>query len=617
MSITEVLHSLRAWARSVSDLNAVDGVYVFGSLIYEGGRLFDAASDVDLVIRLAATTEYAESRVGTCAALLPPLERLELDLATVMGETSGRGPVVSAVVATDFEIRTGIHKDKKWTLFHDSSFLRLDTDDAVPGPLGPEPIPAAIMKQHRLLSALTGAQEYRSYFLRFSRTAGRIAQPFDDARLALPKPLCRAAAQVRYVVESGEAETDVDVGVGLMYITDLLRAAPGDSARHRLLGDLTPRLGTKGARRPISPEAHLLLWETLFDTAREAFEKARAEDAWIHPETSARASAAVVRDLLQSGNLSLLAIDNGIVLYLSPSSRPLPATVPIIIPSDVSQYRTGTLKDPNEDELKTTMRGMDPDIQAYLSGRASGGARGKFQCKVGLRRIDLPVERVDQPLRLSVMPLSYWVVQEFNRRLLMPHDDRRLSIIRKQTVSTILRPGEFVEIPSPSALYVELALLTTDATFVVLEKNPQLSALARTGRGRWTCTLEEGLVWDRDVKGRTLDFASAISAGLAGELEVLPSEVADVTLLALALEHTHLNTAVLGFAQLALSSDELRPRIGRSRDFGRRCEFVPIADVQKRYFGDPQSGSVLEWHPTARLRLFLALRTLGAWKEAS
>ena len=65
-------------------------------------------------------------------------------------------------------------------------------------------------------------------------------------------------------------------------------------------------------------------------------------------------------------------------------------------------------------------------------------------------------------LILTVIPLSYWVIREFNRRILREPSDKKLQQLKRINQLHLTKNVSDVEYLCPSALYVEVALLTAD-----------------------------------------------------------------------------------------------------------------------------------------------------------
>lgn len=325
-------------------------------------------------------------------------------------------------------------------------------------------------------------------------------------------------------------------------------------------------------------------------------------------ETKNFASTEVLNDLKKYNNRGLFAIDDGIALYLPPGFISLkPGDIKIkIYPDNTFPV---TMKDPNKSQLlRYGVKSSNRKIQSYLRERAAFRADGEFRTKVGLYRIDKPNPRIGQDLTLYVAPLSYWTIREFNRRLL-ESSDNRLQLLKEESLQEILTPKETIVFPCPSALYIEVTLVTKDRKLVILEKSSTLSALATRGM-RWTCTIEEGLEWSQIIQKDKIDLSSAIMRGIDIELGIGSNQVLSTEFHAIALEHTHLNTAILGTMVLDISSEDLVPKIAKSEDFGRSYYFVSIESALQRLFFNTSDEDRYSWHPTGRMRALFTLYTV-------
>ncbi len=347
------------------------------------------------------------------------------------------------------------------------------------------------------------------------------------------------------------------------------------------------------------------------DTSQKAgIDNLHPKKDWSFFETELFASAEVVESLVQQQNWGVLAVDNGTILYLPPGFD--------IIDSNGIAFSIADLtmpfefKNPSEEELLHTISTESNKVQAYLRERAKGGAVGSFRTKVGITCIEPPIPRVKKPLTLHIAPLSYWTVREFNRRIL-DNPDIALAALREESLREILSRKDAVTIPCPSALYLEFSIVTRDGKLVVLEKNTGLSSLAKRGH-RWTCTIEEGLEWREFIQPASFDLGTTVQKSMEIELAIRPEDIISIELFGIALEHTHLNCAILGNVTINLSSDELKPKISQSADFGRDYKFLDLNSALKDLFIKQDNASAT-WHPTGRIRALLTLyRLLGVDK---
>lgn len=326
---------------------------------------------------------------------------------------------------------------------------------------------------------------------------------------------------------------------------------------------------------------------------------------WTFDETAKYASNNLKGALLKNRNYASFAIDEAYSFFYTDNYDHISTdSIKIKIPEWARQLNSSNLSDPSKPELLSTLPDYFGEIADYLKDRISNNQTVKeSRCKVGIIGIEKPNKRVNKPLTLTIAPLSYWIIEEFNRRILKDPKDRILQQFYIKNIDLLTKSNHShdIEYICPSALYVEIALITSDEMICVFEKNPILSVLGETGRGKWTCTLEEGLEWNRDVSfdKNEIDLKSVIFHGLNAELEIKREEVVFYKFNTVSLESSHLNTGITGFCKLSLTSNELIPRIKKSQDF-LKYKFYSIKDIEKEFFN---SDLFVKWHPTARLRM--------------
>ena len=340
---------------------------------------------------------------------------------------------------------------------------------------------------------------------------------------------------------------------------------------------------------------------------------------WLSPETRYLASSSVRHDLSVAGNNAAVAVDGAVVLY-RPSGEQLnhgkidfhveatnPRPIDLIRPEPAA-LRSAVLADVVDEHTREYLLGLIP-VQRVDE---------LYRVKVALRDIRWPLERYRRPLALTIGPLSYWVVQQFNRHMVQVlskaergRSDRRLMSLRKRALDGMLAPGQDLSIRCPSPLYVEVAVVTSDDYLVCLTKKPEHSIYATTGR-QWTCSIEEGAEWDDVVDGR-LDFIKVVRSGAWKELSIADGEISRVWFDAIVLEHPNLSTAVVGTMALSIPKSEIPLRVAASPDFGD-VRFVHVSKATREIFGpkpilrkNDAWWHEASWHPTARLRALFCL----------
>lgn len=340
---------------------------------------------------------------------------------------------------------------------------------------------------------------------------------------------------------------------------------------------------------------------------------------WLHKETRRYASPALLIELDSVERRSYFAIDDGLMFYYAPSHKPINwANVAISTKDigDIASFIPAFLQNPSSMELRSQSGSIfyEKPFEDYLQQRAQSGANGVFETKVGLRRFLPPVNAVNQHLTLEIVPVSFWIIREFNRNILEQRENSHLMELREKAMHSFLSSGENLNLSFPSALYFEASILTKDNKLVLIKKDAKYSSLARIGKPL-TCGFEEGLVWWRDVKdnGRVLNINHSLVIG-AAKLGIKETEIKDVAIYGFALEAMHLNTAIIANVAISLTAQELSMRLDASREEEHLNEYRFIS--KESAFNDLFANPIEEifatyavnsqWHPTCRLRLWHA-----------
>jgi hypothetical protein len=200
--------------------------------------------------------------------------------------------------------------------------------------------------------------------------------------------------------------------------------------------------------------------------------------------------------------------------------------------------------------------------------------------------------------------------------MLLNPEDSRLQDIRHTCLRKVFaNQDNSIRIDFPSALFAELAVITSDDKFLLLRKDPEQSALARVARskrGLWTCTLEEGLLWNRSLQPGELNVFDAIAAGVQSEFGLDPkSVISDWRLLAVAITHVHLNAALIGYVKLSLTAAEMSEVVRAVIHDPDRRDFLDQEYLDVDDAANQLSKRRDELHPTALMRAVLSSKALG------
>lgn len=589
----KVFETAKAWAAELS--NSPFQFFVVGSLFRVD---FDPQrSDLDLV----AVVDDAVLRAtpsGAVASLLHLRVSLnELD-AALAAHTTPKPPISTSAYYTR-EIRANIHRFRDPDYYASTTFVALRHHEPA---LDPRLLvaPCSVGHLHPTIEkAIAYTQDVRHHFL-----AGGTSWVKKDWEKFFHN--LRNLLRVSHLTRSdsvADKRTVLDIAAKYFQTNTLP------------LAELYQSLGPHYDPRSFPPSALLESFEILSQIAWQT--ASRSLRTWTFPETQHFVSDALGQELVEAKRQDVLAIDNGLCLYVPPGWDALPNEL-VIKREAVSPCNE--LQDPNTETLmRFGLERFDHDVSAYLRERAQSPTKGTFRTKMGISGIVFPNPRIQQLLTLTVYPLSFWTELEFNRRILSEPDNERLQYLRRKMLLQILRSSDAIHIPCPSSLFVEFCIITADHKIAVAEKSTTLSHLARRG-SRWTATLEEGLLWGEYEQAESIDLQAAAVRALRLELDVPADAVTATRFFGIGLECTHLNCAIIGEVVLSLKAEELGELLRRSPDFGRNYHFIDMDRAFAEIFVgmDPPPS---EWHPLGRMRCLLSLyqrvpREI-AWKSAS
>ncbi len=253
------------------------------------------------------------------------------------------------------------------------------------------------------------------------------------------------------------------------------------------------------------------------------------------------------------------------------------------------------------------------DILAYLRGQLPSERASKdYDLKLRLRTLVEP-NPPHQVIRLLVEPQPYWVEEQFNRKLIDKRDARLnalLQRLRRQLYRTY-SPGEW-KLNFPSALYVEVSLVSNDNRVLLVKKSRRKSDLANAAGLKWSCSVEEGVKWSDLDEDNRLDLHRVVRRGLKEEFGVSDNQLIKANFYAVVLQETHLNSVIAGVATVDLSGDELERRVnsGLYTDYDSG-EAIPLRQAVPLLSGTPSADHPRRWHPTALIRLHFAVAEAG------
>ncbi|NQT11810.1 MAG: nucleotidyltransferase domain-containing protein [Planctomycetes bacterium] len=606
----EVLTALRGWAAILPKPDIV-GAYVFGSLVNANGRAFSrASSDIDLLL----VTEESEpsEKLGVLKKLVPHADRLEGLLRGALCRNEGE-PITSVTLVTKFELDQGIHKERNSRIFFASNvFLPLTHETETTVRVGNALADDLLTEYFPAWTVIANAQGQRNKFLRKGIPSGRGLRVFDSPVYVLPKDLLRNAYAANCLIKHRDpAYGDVDdTAEGLTFIRSELEVRSKQSAEAAELLHLieSNRPGGRGAPRSVSAELLLYVWEVISSCAQSAVMHLRAAPAL---RKNRFAAPDVAKELVHYQATHLACVGAAIELYRGADLVSNP-TIPVIA---THRYRPDLHEFTGLDtkELELLVSEWPRQVQEHLRGRFGKEGSERSECKVGFARLDYSARGVGDPPVLSIRPLTYWVTRHFNKEIAI-HKGGYQARMRAEYLERLLCSAEDYQCACPSALYVELAVITADRRIPVLFKATRHSVLGvGAGREIRTCGPEFGFVWAKHVAevdgAYQLRVEQAIHDALFDEFKVEPGEIDSWQIGSLAIQSPHLNAALLGVVTLTLSETVLRQRLAHAKYHSEVERSLSKDQLIDRVRSDFDKGL---WHATGLLRLTLATQFLEA-----
>jgi hypothetical protein len=587
---------------------AMSGLFLHGSLVNNGGSGFATeSSDVDVLVTtpLSRTRE----RVDFVRKLHSEMQRVEEQLRSLLSVRTFY-PVASVCVATQFELDEGIHHSRNSRMaFSADAYFPLLSKDISLVRVG-EQLKEDLMRLYfPAWTILAEAQYHRSHYAGSFPLPEHPHEEVFDGHLPLPKDLLRTAYLFSCLEDRGDPAmvSEDDIANGLTRIVRLLDdASKVDSEALELLRFLQTHRITRRVPLPVRADQLLYLWELLCTETETTLKRLRLDS---DKKNFMYAADIVTQDLARFNTTDLTVVDTAVALYkgvdlLRGSRMPLN----ILRHFEMELYQFSTFVE--ENLMRLTLE-WPPDIQQYLISRLHEQGSSDSQCKIGFAGITYSQTAIDQPTRLTVRPLTYWVTQQFNKEMAVHPDHVDLKRLREKYSHKLFACTEDFYCECPSSLYLEMATITADGMIPRLSKTTKHSVLGkRRGEPVLTCGIEWGFSWDnhveRDAKGTWLNIEKALFEGLSKELFIEQPEVDRWSVTCLAIQHAHLNAALLGVVRLKLTSGELMDRLRGPEKYFHSPSPSDFERIDQALVTVDKWRGTGKWHQTALMRLTLA-----------
>ena len=358
---------------------------------------------------------------------------------------------------------------------------------------------------------------------------------------------------------------------------------------------------------PVKAELLLYAWELISSCAQSTVMVLRAGRALKKNKYAAKE---VGEELVRYQATHLHCVDTAIELYRGDDLVINPTVQVSVTRRYFRDLYEITKLDTNQ--LTQLASEWPTDIQLHLRGRFGKEGSEKSQCKLGFERLDYSARGVGDNPKITIRPLTYWVTRQFNKEIAVQKDFTHTRM-RAEYAERLLCTAEDFRCECPSALYLEVAVITADRRVPVIFKAAKHSALSvRAGTEIRTCGPEFGFVWARHVVESGgdpyLHVEQALLDSLNDEFSVTPSEVVSWHVGSFAIQSAHLNSALLGVVTLTLSETDLMQRLTKTKFHSEVEGFLSESQLFDRVQSDFGKGL---WHATGLLRLTLAAQYLG------
>ena len=574
--ILPVLAILQGWAAELpSNIDqSIEECYVFGSLVnMEGGAFHPQRSVIDLII--VTTESNPQQLVQLLIKLVPKVDELE-GLLKKRLDRQNNAPITDITLVTSFEQEEGIHKNRDSRIFFAlQAFLPLiqpadqlqDMGDALADDLIVD-FPA-----FSAWTVIANAQSQRYKFFRRGRD-GKLVD-YDGVHV-LPKKLLRKAYAVSLLERENprpDFSKEDDLFAGLSFLMKELEqeAAEGVQEAETLLRLLqSNRPGGRGELKPVEINLLLYAWELIRHRAQRSLMQHRAKKS---QNKNAYAAQWVLEELTRYQAQSLQCIDTAIKLYSGTDLVGSQPTIPITINSRHPYNRDlHEIESLDQDQLDKLSKEWPDDIQKHLQARFGKEGSNRSECKVGFERIDFSKRGLGEQPSLSIRPLTYWVTRQFNKELSILQNSSHREL-RREYAERLFVSAEDFYCECPSQLFLEVAIITKNNRVPVLLKSAVQSVMAKEGKAQTirTCGPEHGFVWSRHVEEASgkahLNIEKALQNSLENELGIVASEILSWEVSSFAIQHLHLNSALLGVVKIDLSSIALEQRLKKTAKY--------------------------------------------------
>lgn len=266
--LTEVTQVLQNWRKTLSLKIPLEEVYLFGSIINEGGKYFSKSkSDIDLIIPIPKEVTNAVQRFNWIETLSIEKVKLEYELIQLLQRNSTTESIVSIVTPTIYELNSNVHKSSVRDFFSENIFynIELETSD-----LGINTSYENIKIDDLIRQVFEFVQSIRNKYLAISVVQIKHPLDWESDTHPLPKDILRNTALLEFQ-EGGKTklEEKTSIKMGLAKLQNYLYLRRTEDIMYGDLFELISKRTIKmGEITNVSPSNYLCFAEVIFDMAQ-------------------------------------------------------------------------------------------------------------------------------------------------------------------------------------------------------------------------------------------------------------------------------------------------------------------------------------------------------------
>lgn len=265
MILKSVIAACSDWAKKINSIKGVESIFIFGSAISSGGKLFDEkTSDIDLVIKLSDNLMDANSRLEVLVKIRELKKDLEISLIQMLSRTDSTKNIVSIVLITKYELIFDIHKSGASGFFSKKNrFLDLIYNKESRGIFHGEKI--EIDDEYK--NILRGIQEARNKYLLEPFVSDKNLLEWDSEEDPIPKKIMRFSGTLAAVSKNiNDPDKLFCVKTGLEEFHHKVRELDSSVKKYESLQEwISIRRGARGKKEKLEPEIHMLMYEIIFE----------------------------------------------------------------------------------------------------------------------------------------------------------------------------------------------------------------------------------------------------------------------------------------------------------------------------------------------------------------